>query len=194
MKMKKMSLCMQFEEGEYINDEWTSKSSLNEEQIENSAENDRWKPDDGYELLEDMKRIEATTAQNDVQDKHKNVDQETIQFVEGTLDVIFGKKTTKDELKITNEVRLLNSDVMDVNRGMVCEMEQNAGQSMTKGILCRKPHLEEDIYNQLLQRATDEGYDVKKLHKTAQIDPPPEADEAPKDTKGICWIKSIFGK
>ncbi|MCL7032818.1 hypothetical protein MKW94_002329 [Papaver nudicaule] len=51
------------------------------------------------------------------------------------------------------------------------------------------------IYNGLLEKATSEGYDVKKLHKTPQTDTPPEEeDEGPKDTKGICWIKSIFGK
>ncbi|OVA01348.1 Lipocalin/cytosolic fatty-acid binding domain [Macleaya cordata] len=61
-------------------------------------------------------------------------------------------------------------------------------------ILCRNTHLDEETYNQLLERATNEGYDVKKLHKTQQTDPPPEGEEGPKDTKGIWWIKSIFGK
>ncbi|KAF9617601.1 hypothetical protein IFM89_037664 [Coptis chinensis] len=60
-------------------------------------------------------------------------------------------------------------------------------------ILCRQTRLDEDVYNQLLQKATDEGYDVKKLHKTPQAEPPPEG-EGPKDTKGVWWIKSIFGK
>ncbi|KAK6944383.1 Lipocalin/cytosolic fatty-acid binding domain [Dillenia turbinata] len=60
-------------------------------------------------------------------------------------------------------------------------------------ILCRQTHLDEEIYNQLVQRAKDEGYDVSKLHKTPQSDPPPEG-EGPKDTKGIWWIKSIFGR
>ncbi|XP_021741896.1 temperature-induced lipocalin-1-like [Chenopodium quinoa] len=61
-------------------------------------------------------------------------------------------------------------------------------------ILCRTPHMDEEIYNQLVQKATDEGYDVSKLHKTPQADPPPEADDAPEDTKGVWWFKSIFGK
>ncbi|KAL5698245.1 hypothetical protein ACHQM5_029310 [Ranunculus cassubicifolius] len=61
-------------------------------------------------------------------------------------------------------------------------------------ILCREPHLDEAVYNQLVQKATDEGYDVTKLHKTQQSDSPPEADETPKDTKGIWWIKSLFGR
>lgn len=61
-------------------------------------------------------------------------------------------------------------------------------------ILCRENHLDEDIYNQLLEKATEQGYDVKKLHKTTHTNPPPETEEGPKDTKGIWWIKSIFGK
>ncbi|KAG6673479.1 hypothetical protein I3842_16G114500 [Carya illinoinensis] len=60
-------------------------------------------------------------------------------------------------------------------------------------ILCRQTHLDEEIYNQLVQRARDEGYDVSKLHKTPQSEPPPEG-EGPNDTKGIWWIKSILGK
>ncbi|KAL3533149.1 hypothetical protein ACH5RR_006670 [Cinchona calisaya] len=61
-------------------------------------------------------------------------------------------------------------------------------------ILSRQTALDDEIYNQLVQRAVDEGYDVSKLHKTPQTNPPPEDDDAPKDTKGIWWIKSIFGK
>ena len=61
-------------------------------------------------------------------------------------------------------------------------------------ILCRENHLDEEIYNQLVERAKEEGYDTSKLHKTQHTDPPPEGEEGPKDTKGIWWIKSIFGK
>ncbi|XP_072977385.1 temperature-induced lipocalin-1-like [Typha angustifolia] len=60
-------------------------------------------------------------------------------------------------------------------------------------ILCRQPHMEEEVYNQLLEKAKEEGYDVEKIHKTPQEDPPPESETAPKD-RGIWWIKSIFGK
>ncbi|KAF7806505.1 temperature-induced lipocalin-1 [Senna tora] len=60
-------------------------------------------------------------------------------------------------------------------------------------ILCRSTHLDEEIYNQLVERAKKEGYDVSKLHKTPQSDPPPEG-EGPQDTKGIWWFKSILGK
>ncbi|OAY31799.1 temperature-induced lipocalin-1 [Manihot esculenta] len=59
-------------------------------------------------------------------------------------------------------------------------------------ILCRRPHLDEKTYNQLVERAKEEGYDVSKLHKTPQAETPPEED-GPKDTKGIWWIKSILG-
>ncbi|XP_068653449.1 temperature-induced lipocalin-1-like [Aristolochia californica] len=61
-------------------------------------------------------------------------------------------------------------------------------------VLCRQTHLDEEIYNELVQRAIDEGYDVKKLHKTPQADPPPDSEETPQDTKGIWWIKSILGR
>ena len=47
---------------------------------------------------------------------------------------------------------------------------------------------------QLVEKAKEEGYDVSKLHKTQQTNPPPEGDEGPKDTKGIWWLKSIIGK
>ncbi|CAL9028196.1 unnamed protein product [Prunus brigantina] len=59
-------------------------------------------------------------------------------------------------------------------------------------ILSRESHLDDEIYNQLVQKAKDEEYDVSKLHKTPQSDPPPE-EEGPKDTKGIWWFKSILG-
>lgn len=61
-------------------------------------------------------------------------------------------------------------------------------------ILCRQNHLDEEIYNQLVEKAKEQGYDVSKLRRTTHTDPPPEGDEGPKDTKGIWWIKSIFGK
>jgi len=62
-------------------------------------------------------------------------------------------------------------------------------------ILCRQTHLDEEIYNQLVERAKQEGYDVSKLHKTPQSDTPPEEEEeGPKDTKGFWWIKSLLGK
>lgn len=55
--------------------------------------------------------------------------------------------------------------------------------------------MDDEIYNQLVERAKEVGYDVSKLHKTPQSDPPPEGEgEGPNDTKGIWWIKSLFGK
>jgi apolipoprotein D and lipocalin family protein len=53
--------------------------------------------------------------------------------------------------------------------------------------------LDEEIFNQLVEKAKGEGYDVSKLHKTPQSDPPPE-QEGPEDTKGVWWFKSLFGK
>ncbi|KAG2659762.1 temperature-induced lipocalin-1-like [Panicum virgatum] len=61
-------------------------------------------------------------------------------------------------------------------------------------ILCRKTSIDEEVYSQLLERAREEGYDVSKLHRTPQDDPPPESDAAPTDTKGVWWFKSLFGK
>ncbi|XP_051150630.1 temperature-induced lipocalin-1 [Andrographis paniculata] len=61
-------------------------------------------------------------------------------------------------------------------------------------ILSRKSHIEDEIYNQLVGKAEENGYDVSKLRKTPQSETPPDGDSAPADTKGIWWIKSIFGK
>ncbi|KAK8550491.1 hypothetical protein V6N12_039197 [Hibiscus sabdariffa] len=60
-------------------------------------------------------------------------------------------------------------------------------------ILCRQTHMDDGIYNQLVQKAEAVGYDVSKLHKTPQSDSPPEGEDTPKDTKGIWWIKSVLG-
>jgi apolipoprotein D and lipocalin family protein len=60
-------------------------------------------------------------------------------------------------------------------------------------ILCRQTHMDEETYKLLEQKAVEEGYDVSKLHKTPQHDPPPESS-GPEDKKGIWWIKSLFGK
>ncbi|CAI0394932.1 unnamed protein product, partial [Linum tenue] len=61
-------------------------------------------------------------------------------------------------------------------------------------ILSRTPHMEAEVYNELVQRAVDEGYDVSKLKKTPQADPAPEAEQGPEDKKGFWWIKSLFGR
>ncbi|KAJ4845619.1 hypothetical protein Tsubulata_005756 [Turnera subulata] len=61
-------------------------------------------------------------------------------------------------------------------------------------ILSRHTHISEDIYNMLVEKAKEEGYDVSKLHRTPQSDSPPEVESAPTDTKGIWWFKSLFGK
>ncbi|KAK7265119.1 hypothetical protein RJT34_32735 [Clitoria ternatea] len=53
-------------------------------------------------------------------------------------------------------------------------------------ILSRDTHLGDEIYKELVERAKNEGYDVTKLRKTPQSDPP-SAEEGPQDTKGICW-------
>lgn len=64
-------------------------------------------------------------------------------------------------------------------------------------VLSRTPELSDEIYNQLLEHATNEGYDVSKLHKTQQI---PEIGEEGTsnsentDRAGVWWLKSLFGK
>ncbi|KAM7264532.1 hypothetical protein ACFE04_002215 [Oxalis oulophora] len=60
-------------------------------------------------------------------------------------------------------------------------------------ILSRKSHIDEEMYNQLVEKAKGEGYDVSKLHKTPHNDTPPEGD-GPEDKKGLWWIKSLLGK
>ncbi|KAK9070805.1 hypothetical protein SSX86_011207 [Deinandra increscens subsp. villosa] len=61
-------------------------------------------------------------------------------------------------------------------------------------ILCRQNHLDEETYNKLVEKAKEEGYDVTKLKKTAHTNPPPEAEDAPEDKKGVWWLKSLLGK
>ncbi|KAL3824615.1 hypothetical protein ACJIZ3_020644 [Penstemon smallii] len=61
-------------------------------------------------------------------------------------------------------------------------------------ILSRQSHVDEETYNELVEKAKEQGYDVSKLHKTTHSETPPGSDDAPKDTKGFWWIKSIFGK
>ncbi|GJZ35932.1 temperature-induced lipocalin-1-like protein [Tanacetum coccineum] len=58
----------------------------------------------------------------------------------------------------------------------------------------QQSHLDEEIYNQLVEKAKGEGYDVAKLKKTTHTEPPPETEDAPADNKGVWWLKSIFGK
>lgn len=48
-------------------------------------------------------------------------------------------------------------------------------------ILCRKTHLEDEIYEMLVQKAKDEGYEPSRLRKTPQSDPPPEG--GPQDNR-----------
>lgn len=54
--------------------------------------------------------------------------------------------------------------------------------------------MDDDTYNQLVEKAKEEGYDVSELKKTPQLDPPPEGDQSPNDTKGIWWFRSLLGK
>ncbi|KAI4982200.1 hypothetical protein ZWY2020_022692 [Hordeum vulgare] len=60
-------------------------------------------------------------------------------------------------------------------------------------ILCRQPRMDEGVYNELVERAKEEGYDVSKLRRTPHPEPTPESQGAPKDG-GLWWIKSLFGK
>ncbi|KAM7268800.1 hypothetical protein ACFE04_010966 [Oxalis oulophora] len=60
-------------------------------------------------------------------------------------------------------------------------------------ILCRQTQMDEETYKFLEQKAIDEGYDISKLHKTPQHDPPPEG-AGPEDKKGLWWLKSLIGK
>ena len=64
-------------------------------------------------------------------------------------------------------------------------------------VLCRESRPDEETFNQLVEKAKAEGYDVSKLHKTAHSDTPPpdvEGAGASSDDKGIWWIKSLFGR
>lgn len=66
-------------------------------------------------------------------------------------------------------------------------------------VLSRTPELSEDLYKELLDHATNEGYDVSKLQKTAQLpgvgeDGNSSNAEDNSDKVGIWWLKSLFGK
>lgn len=54
--------------------------------------------------------------------------------------------------------------------------------------------MEDEVYNQFVEKAKEGGYDVSKLRKTPQDDPPPESNDASRDTEGMWWFKSLFGK
>ncbi|WOK94034.1 hypothetical protein Cni_G02736 [Canna indica] len=60
-------------------------------------------------------------------------------------------------------------------------------------ILCRETQMDEEVYDQLLERAKREGYDVQKLRRTPQTSFHPGGEEGLKDNKGIWWIKSLLG-
>eukprot|EP00252_Welwitschia_mirabilis_P019535 TRINITY_DN453_c0_g1_i2.p1 TRINITY_DN453_c0_g1~~TRINITY_DN453_c0_g1_i2.p1 ORF type:complete len:237 (+),score=15.22 TRINITY_DN453_c0_g1_i2:141-851(+) len=62
-------------------------------------------------------------------------------------------------------------------------------------ILCREREMAEETYNELVECAREQGYDVSRLRKTQQS-AAAEAEEAgaSKDKSGLWWIKSLFGK
>lgn len=68
---------------------------------------------------------------------------------------------------------------------------------MNLQVLSRTPELSDEVYNQLLQHASNEGYDISQLHKTQQI---PEiggggiSNTENTDRVGFWWLKSLFGK
>jgi len=68
-------------------------------------------------------------------------------------------------------------------------------------VLSRTPELSEDVYNELLDHATNEGYDVSRLQKTEQIPGVGEGEvetsvpaDGNTDKAGVWWLKSLFGK
>jgi apolipoprotein D and lipocalin family protein len=54
--------------------------------------------------------------------------------------------------------------------------------------------MDDEVYDGLVAKAKEQGYDVSNLHRTPQDYPPPETDGPPTDAKGTWWIKSLFGK
>jgi apolipoprotein D and lipocalin family protein len=61
-------------------------------------------------------------------------------------------------------------------------------------VLSRTPELSDEIYNKLLEKATSQGYDVSKLHKTPQPEGVATEDEGNEDKKGLWWLKAAVGK
>jgi len=65
--------------------------------------------------------------------------------------------------------------------------------------LSRTPELSEEIYKELLDHATNEGYDVSRLQKTEHLPGVGEGDstsnsDGSSDKTGVWWLKSLFGK
>ncbi|KAB2027736.1 hypothetical protein ES319_D05G052600v1 [Gossypium barbadense] len=73
-------------------------------------------------------------------------------------------------------VHVLNETFTDGKRGFIegtaYEADPQSDEAKLKPsrnylwVLCRQTHMDDEIYNQLVQKAKDEGYDVSKLHKT----------------------------
>jgi apolipoprotein D and lipocalin family protein len=61
-------------------------------------------------------------------------------------------------------------------------------------VLSRTPELSDEIYNQLLETAKSQGYDVSKLKKTPQPEGVATEDEDKTDKKGWWWLKAAVGK
>jgi len=66
-------------------------------------------------------------------------------------------------------------------------------------VLSRTPELSEEIYKELLDHATNEGYDVSRLQKTEHLPGVGEGDSSlnsdeNSDKTGTWWLKSLFGK
>ncbi|KAH7415062.1 hypothetical protein KP509_14G025900 [Ceratopteris richardii] len=62
-------------------------------------------------------------------------------------------------------------------------------------VLSRTPHLDEEIYSQMLAHAEKEGYDVSQLRKTPHDDDSAmESAKKGDNDKGTWWLKSVLGK
>lgn len=61
-------------------------------------------------------------------------------------------------------------------------------------VLSRMKEMSEEIYKEILEHATNEGYDVSKLHKTVQTPGVEEGEDGDTDRAGVWWVKSLFGK
>ncbi|CAM6095934.1 unnamed protein product [Calypogeia fissa] len=61
-------------------------------------------------------------------------------------------------------------------------------------VLSRTTELSDEIYNQLMEKATSCGYDVSLLKKTPQPEGVATEDETNTDEKGSWWLKAAAGK
>ena len=77
---------------------------------------------------------------------------------------------------------------------VLCSLFVTISYAVHFQVLSRTKEMSEEIYKEILEHATNEGYDVSKLHKTVQNPGVEEGEDGDTDRAGVWWVKSLFGK